>query len=358
MSFKERRRKKLQERLDILLAQYDSAFDQLNSAIDAANAPVLKKRIQTLETEIHEIEEELKDLNNVVGVSNPGLVPTTGAQHATPLPDNTTLPLPDVSKILPPPFEWCVIPAGWVTLEYDEYALEQNEIIKEPTRAFYVDEFAIAKYPITNGQFQQFVSTPDGWRDPKWWDFADHAREWRSEKSSPEQTGFAGNDLPRTNVSWYEAMAFGRWLTSRLEAERAGTQAPPLPITLPTEQQWQRAAQGDDGLAYPYGNTFDKSHSNTKEGGIGQPTPVTQYPNGASPFGVMDMSGNVWEWTVSLYKDSLEVLGTNRSRVLRGGFFYIDHRNSQSTFRKPEFAFVRSDGFGFRVALCKVGGTP
>ena len=72
-----------------------------------------------------------------------------------------------------------------------------------------------------------------------------------------------------------------------------------LAISLPTEPQWQRAAQGGDGREYPWGNGFDSSRCNTSESGINHTTPVNQYPSGTSSYGVYDMAGNVWEWCLS-----------------------------------------------------------
>ena len=129
-----------------------------------------------------------------------------------------------------------------------------------------------------------------------WWDYSADAKQWRVNNPQPKKTRFSGENLPRTNVKWYEAIAFCRWLTAQIGARGD------MSITLPTEQQWQRAAQGDDGREYPWGREFDMNKCNTQESGIGQTTPVTQYPQGASPYGVLDMSGNVWEWCLTDYR--------------------------------------------------------
>jgi formylglycine-generating enzyme required for sulfatase activity len=132
---------------------------------------------------------------------------------------------------------------------------------------------------------------------------------------------FEGADLPRTNVTWYEAAAFCQWLSdqTRLNKGIPASFTGSFLITLPTEQQWQRAAQSEDGREYPWGNQFDPAHSNTTESNIGAPTPVTQYPSGASPYGVMDMAGNVWEWCLSEWGTSEINLSSSGERVLRGG---------------------------------------
>ncbi|MBZ0299712.1 MAG: SUMF1/EgtB/PvdO family nonheme iron enzyme, partial [Anaerolineae bacterium] len=187
------------------------------------------------------------------------------AQAASPNQSEILVP-PDLSG-LPEPFEWCEISAGEVTLTDIGGYLNKPETFK-------VERFWMAKYPITNAQFWLFESAKDGYADPKWWDYSATAQRWRRENPKPEETAFKGDMLPRTKVSWYEAVAFCRWLTN-LVSPKGGLTS--WEIRLPTEQEWQRAAQGDDGLKYPWGNTFDKSYTNTSESGFKSPTPVTQY---------------------------------------------------------------------------------
>jgi formylglycine-generating enzyme required for sulfatase activity len=275
--------------------------------------------------------------------------------------------LPNILAILPPPFEWCEIPAGKVTLEdaskYDPPGTKGG--------TYDVPAFAIAKYPITNVQYQVFVEAKDGYRDPKWWDYSEHARKWRAENSKLKDTGFEGDDLPRTNVSWYDSLAFCRWLTAKtltlnpsisVPAQRISLPSPTgrgaggegLIITLPTEQQWQRAAQGDDGRQYPWGNDFDKSRCNTRESGIKQPTPVTTYPNGASPYGVIDMSGNIWEWCLTEWgQDSIDLTNSQR-RVVRGGSWYYNLVLARAASRIRLDPRARNDDQGFRLCAAPI----
>ena len=127
--------------------------------------------------------------------------------------------------------------------------------------------------------------------------------------------------------------------------------AAPPQITLPTEQQWKRAAQGDDGREYPWGNEFDKTKCNTNASEIGLTTPVTQYPQGASPFGVMDMSGNVWEWCLTAWDSGKSGLDGSDWRCLRGGSWYVSVNHARASYRTRYSPGGRNDDDGFRVCV-------
>lgn len=208
--------------------------------------------------------------------------------------------------MLPPPFEWCEVPIGKVTV---------TDV------GGYLGGFWMAKYPITNGQFQVFVDAQDGYRDVRWWDYSDAAQTWRKEEEYMKPAAVslqAGDDFPRTDVSWYEAVAFCRWLTEKALILHPSGTSDHWEIRLPSEQEWQRAAQGNDGREYPWGNRFDKARANTFESGIGAATPVTRFTGGASPFGVMDMCGNVWEWCLTDLNTGSRDTSVNGPRMLRG----------------------------------------
>lgn len=261
---------------------------------------------------------------------------------------NNTLTSAD---ILPAPFAWIDIPAGNVTLEYGDWVrnkpTKQFKYKVKSKKDFTVAAYAISKYPITNAQYTKFIEsngytnhvwwTEQGWeiREKKGWT---EPRIWREEKWNE-------SEHPVVGVSWFEAVAFCRWLSSESGEN----------IMLPTEQQWQRAAQGDDGRAFPWGNTWDSDKCNNfvdNEGiGIGQTTPVTQYPAGVSPYGVMDMSGNAWEWCLTSYEEDNDVNGNVTYRVLRGGAwsnYFVDSFRATSRHRfDPDFG----NGYlGFRCA--------
>jgi formylglycine-generating enzyme required for sulfatase activity len=109
-------------------------------------------------------------------------------------------------------------------------------------------------------------------------------------------------DHPVVGVSWYEAVAYCRWLTEALQA--AGALDESEVVRLPTEAEWEKAARGEHARRWPWGDDFDPAWAITGESGLRRTTPVGKYsPAGDSPYGAADIAGNVWEWCSSLYRD-------------------------------------------------------
>ena len=98
---------------------------------------------------------------------------------------------------------------------------------------------------------------------------------------------------PVVAVSWYEALAFCNWLGEKLGVK----------VSLPTEAQWEKAARGTDGRQYPWGEKITPDHANYAETKIDATSAVGIFPKGASPYGALDMSGNVWEWCLTKWRD-------------------------------------------------------
>jgi formylglycine-generating enzyme required for sulfatase activity len=232
-----------------------------------------------------------------------------------------------------PLLEWCEIPAGRVTVKGVVCALPK---------------FYVAKYPVTYAQYQAFIRY-GGYRARRFWTKTGWDIGWEGEGSETYPTTWGDHswriqDHPVSGLSWYEAFAFTRWLSEKTN----------LTIILPTESMWQRAAQGDDGRRYPWGNEFDQTNCNSYALGITRPTPVTQYPNGASPFGVMDMVGNIWEWCLSKSKTPFRFPEDNNSegkdaRISCGGSFNSFPASLQVTERSSYNPGIRGENVGFRV---------
>ena len=214
-------------------------------------------------------------------------------------------------------------------------------------------------------------------------------------------------DLPNhpvVGITWYEALAFSRWLTERWQA--VGLLSDSWVIRLPTEAEWEKGARGsgqvpetalvkpvaavagllsgvglevslrDNGhsqAAYIWGSQPDPNRGNCEESGIKSSSAVGCFPGGVSPYGVEEIAGNVWEWTGSLFgqwdsqsgshkhifgypyrlDDDREDLtkGTDWSRVVRGGSYYNESRYMRCSFRGRDLPDYPSWYYGFRVCL-------
>jgi gamma-glutamyl hercynylcysteine S-oxide synthase len=252
--------------------------------------------------------------------------------------------------ILSAPFEWCSIPGGTVTLE--------NAMHYGGTRGgtVQVADFALARYPITNAQYARFLDHPNGYTNLRWWEYSQPAQQWRSDHPHPLPSAFDGANLPRTRVSWFDSVAFCGWLSGELQLAGGAPAAPK--INLPTEAEWQRAALGDSGWEYPWGNELDETRANYGAL-LDSPTPVDRYPLGQSPYHVTDLIGNVWEWCLTAwgsedgdeYVDGEERANGYPHRVIRGGAWNVSNpeylRASSRGGHPPR---SRLNDCGFRIA--------
>ena len=236
-----------------------------------------------------------------------------------------------VKEVLPM-LQWCDIPHGTVTVSSIVGADEDFGEMTVP-----VDNFVMSKYPVTNAQFDIFARAEDGYKNSRWWTFSEHAQRWFKLGKGVADARFSGEQHPRENVNWYEAMAFANWLGSLLK----------MKVALPTVAQWQRAAQGDDDRYFPWGDEYNEEHCNTLETGLKMTTPVDRYHQGASPYGVYDMAGNIWEWTMNTAAAAEE--GRDHRRAVAGGSFVSPCDRAQTSFRYYLDPRVRYSSIGIRL---------
>lgn len=228
-----------------------------------------------------------------------------------------------VKDVLMSDFEWIYIPQGQVHLQR-----QRQDIVVKP--------FYISKHPITYTQFQTFLDDPNGFSNEQWWGNLPINSKDRS-KPIPQRWRFPNH--PRENVNWYEAIAFCCWLTSLVDFE----------IHLPTEAQWQCAAEGSEMNIYPWGNAFDKEKANTAESNLRQTTPVDTYPTGSSKFGVVDMAGNVFEWCLDTYGNPADSLVNSIKRVARGGAYDWNNIAAMCSYAVGFFPHEHLSNCGLRI---------
>jgi serine/threonine protein kinase/formylglycine-generating enzyme required for sulfatase activity len=246
-----------------------------------------------------------------------------------------------------PDIDWVLIPndGEWI------YQDDKHEALPA---------FEISRYPITYVQFQTFIDDSEGYHSTKYDWFEGLASD--ADNRELREQYFKYSNHPRETVNWYQAMAFCRWLSHKMWSVGMASMPsagynPMNPATwavrLPTEYEWEKAARGKDGREYPYEGKFDASKGNTNETGIRKTSAVGIFADGASPYGVLDMSGNVWEWCLTEYSNSnINIDGdytNNSSRVLRGGSFANFYDLARAARRNDYVPDVRYFNFGFRV---------
>ncbi|MCP4042591.1 MAG: SUMF1/EgtB/PvdO family nonheme iron enzyme, partial [Gammaproteobacteria bacterium] len=228
-----------------------------------------------------------------------------------------------------PQIDWVEVPAGEFI-----YGEERAQ------RHIQLGGFLISRYPITHAQFQAFVDA-GGYGESCWWDGI--------EQMEPGAARWREPNRPRDSVSWLDAVAYCRWLSEQLGRG----------VRLPNEQEWEKAARGTGGLEYPWGNGYQAGFANVDESwengpnNLQQTTAVGIYPQGASPYGVMDMGGNLWEWCHNKYgePECNTPDASNDSRVLRGGSWILNPRHARAAYRDGHAPVGRGHNVGFRV-LC------
>jgi iron(II)-dependent oxidoreductase len=268
-------------------------------------------------------------------------------------------PAPADAALLP---REVLVPGGPFTMgtRADPWALDNER----PAHTVEVPAFFLDMVPVTNGAYQEFISD-GGYEDPRWWSGQgwEHRQEagleaplfWSRDGASGWLRRRFGTTEPVPaaepvmHVCWYEADAYARWAGRRL----------------PTEAEWEKAARHDADLGrsrrYPWGD----ADPGPRQANLGQrhlrPAAAGGYPDGASPLGIRQLIGDVWEWTASdflpypgfqafPYKEYSEVFFGPEYKVLRGGAFSVDQVACRGTFRNWDYPIRRQIFAGFRTA--------
>ena len=245
-----------------------------------------------------------------------------------------------------------LIPAGTFTMGNDSRAADER-----PVHKVYLDAYYISKYEVTNAEYYEFwrslqanmetgrslqanMETKENTRPhtPENFTHLPHIGDWpvRAEKFP---------NHPVVGVSWHDAKAYAEWKGMRL----------------PTESEWEKAARGYTDRTWPWGNAIEP-YANTSandDGYENRIAPVGSFPKGKSYYGVMDMAGNVWEWTADWYSDVYYFRSPKRNptgpeggswRVIRGGSWIDTLTRCSTTFRFYLYPNLKTSFVGFRVA--------
>ena len=215
------------------------------------------------------------------------------------------------------------IPAGAFTM-----GAEGRFDDEKPVHKVYLDAYYMDRYEVTNAQYGAFMKAT-GRAAPEFWN----------------DSRFNHPDRPVVGVTWYDGEAYCKWVGKRL----------------PTEAEWEKAARGTDARIYPWGNSFGSGRANLSDRGdrYEYTAPVGSFPSGASPYGVHDMAGNVWEWVNDWHDKGYYSRSPGRNptgpdagkyKVLRGGSWYDDPRFLRTAYRRGNYPGHQYDLDGFRCS--------
>ena len=229
--------------------------------------------------------------------------------------------------------EMVLIAAGEFVMGSNSRKDQHARHVERPQHKLYLPDYYLAKTPVTNTQYAAFVRATQRTPPSHW------------QENRPPRTK---ENHPVVRVSWYDAMAYCKWLSGLTgKAYR-----------LPTEAEWEKAARGAKASIYPWGDRWDANRCNSKESKIEDTTPVGAYPQGASPYGLLNMAGNVWEWTSSLYRDypyrkddGREDPSSTEARVLRGGSWLNFYDSARAAYRRSYTPAYHSRIHGFRCCV-------
>lgn len=304
--------------------------------------------------------------------------------------------LPEMVKVDAGPFRMGTSPEDEAQLKKQKTNIYDDE---KPAHPVTLSGFAIGIYPLTNAEFRLFweargyeeqeLWSKDGWR---WhtgeWDsdllaiedkslreayknhLSSRPREKRGQPFYWDDSQWNTPNLPVVGVCWFEAEAYCNWLKALTGQS----------YRLPTEAEWEKAARfsplpqedgkwmGGESLLWPWGNIWDAGKCNSDESKekVGATSSARLYPHGASPYGALDMAGNVWEWCADWYaEDTYEKRAgssvvdpcgpeSGSMRVVRGGSWSLSRNYARCAYRGRNFPDNFSYSIGFRLALSPI----
>ncbi len=291
--------------------------------------------------------------------------------HAARLVSELGDPRPQIMEV--DAIEFVEIPEGSFLMGSDA-AVEPEAFSEEfPQHQRTVSHYAISRFPISNAQYRLFFEDQeDGYDNPAYRPEAialGHWQDgmvWRARHiyradgtmvgepdwaREPNQSGWP-TDLangPIMGICWYEARAFVRWLEKRWRHD--GLIAATTQLDLPSEVEWEKAARGVDGRTYPWGNDFDGNRLNWFGHMLMAPTPIGSFPNSASPYGVEELVGNLWEWTRSVFEpygnnyqggtDFASAVAPDVNVAIRGGAYFSIRTRCRCAARMATLPFGR-----------------
>ena len=218
------------------------------------------------------------------------------------------------------------VPAGSFVMGGRDEESPSNE---RPSHTVYLSGYYISPYPVTNQDYREFIQVT-GHRTPIHW------------QRGTFPTGMGQH--PVTNVSWQDAMAYAEWRGARL----------------PSEAEWESGARGQDERPYPWGSRFVEGERCNSNNMVGTTTPVDEFPDGKSPYGLYDMAGNVYEWCQDYYDEEYYRSSPpanpkgpegGQERVIRGGSFSETRPGVRCTHRAGASETQTRDNIGFRLAM-------
>ena len=244
--------------------------------------------------------------------------------------------------------EYVFVPRGSFTMGTDSPTAWARE---KPAHVVELDAYYISRFEVTNREWRKFRDDP-GYDDPKFWPDGrpvprDQVPYWNQPNNHGGGTP-GSDDYPVIGVNWDAATAYCAWLS-----EKTGKR-----YRLPTEAQWEKAARGSDGRVYPFGQTIGRHQANyVGAQSFDTVLPVGSLAGGASPYGALDMAGNVLEWTQDWYDRDYYSVSPRKNprgpaigayRVVRGGSFFVEVFDLRTTARSmawPSFQAHRMIGF-------------